>query len=179
MNFSIVKGKVQYYNLKKLNFKVIRNKDDGFYKMTSNVVNRSLSWKNEVILSQSTVFDLGELLVLSRVHFRDCRIMSIKLEISEHLNGPFIDIFARIIVVSGGIKVIKIGNLPARYFRVTVIKGSQLQDFSKVECFGMKFLDMEKQYDDSEMDLLVFNPYKFIYKKDIGKSECKSEKQSV
>ncbi len=154
---------IDYQIIKPLSFKVIRKPDDGFYKMVDNSVRRNLSWKTEVIHKMSTLFDLGEIVMLSRVHFLQCKIMNIKIEISEFENGPFIELTKEIIVVTGNIKVVKCGNLPCRYFRVTVLKGSPLQDYSKIECYGLTINKMQGIYDEDDLDLLMFNPYSFVY----------------
>lgn len=167
---------IDYQLIKPLQFKVVRKPNDGFYKIVDNVVRRNLSWKTEVINTQSTLFDLGKIVMLSRIHFRKCRIMNIKIEISEFENGPFIELSKDIIVVSGDIKVVKIGNLPCRFFRITVIKGSPIQDYTKMECFGMTFEQMNTQYDDDDLNLLLFNPYNFIYQyKDSDDNNLKTQ----
>eukprot|EP00340_Litonotus_pictus_P004771 CAMPEP_0170533370 /NCGR_PEP_ID=MMETSP0209-20121228/81594_1 /TAXON_ID=665100 ORGANISM="Litonotus pictus, Strain P1" /NCGR_SAMPLE_ID=MMETSP0209 /ASSEMBLY_ACC=CAM_ASM_000301 /LENGTH=72 /DNA_ID=CAMNT_0010830965 /DNA_START=157 /DNA_END=372 /DNA_ORIENTATION=- len=72
--------------------------------------------------------------------------MNIKIEISEKEEGPFIELFKDIMIISGNIRVIKIGNLPCRYFRISVLKGSPIQDFTKMECFGMTMQQMKSVY---------------------------------
>mmetsp|Transcript_22807 Transcript_22807/g.23753 ORF Transcript_22807/g.23753 Transcript_22807/m.23753 type:complete len:173 (+) Transcript_22807:2-520(+) len=157
------KHHIDYTIIKPLPFKVIRKNEDGFYNIVNNVVRRSLSWRTEIVNLQQTLFDLGEMVMLSRVHFRDCRIMNIKIEISEKEEGPFIELFKDIMIISGNIRVIKIGNLPCRYFRISVLKGSPIQDFTKMECFGMTMQQMKSVYEEDDMDLLLFSPYNFVY----------------
>lgn len=160
------KKKVDYHLLQQLPFRVLRKPTDGFHNMVNNVVNRSLSWRTEVVQKMSSLIDLGEVVMLSRVHFIKCRIMNIKIEISEKENGPFIEIFKDIIVVSGNIKVVKIGNLPCRFFRITVLKGSPIMDYTKLECYGMSVEHITTKYDTEDVDMLLYNPYSFIYMKD-------------
>ena len=155
---------IDYQIIKPLKFKVIRKENDGFIKMVDNSVRRSLSYKTEIINKQSTLFDLGEIVLLSRVHFKKCKIMNIRVEISEFENGPFTELFKEIIVVAGDIKVVKFGNLPCRYFRITLNKGSPIQDYCKIQCYGMDLDEMKKNYDEETLKLLLYNSYDFLYK---------------
>lgn len=155
--------KMDYYNLTILPFKVVKE-DNNYTNIINNVVRRNLSWKTEPILEQKTIFDLGEIVLLSRVHFKNFRVMSIRIEISEKFEGPFVELFKDILVISGNIKVVKIGNLPCRYFRVIVTKGSPLVNFSNIDCFGLKFDKLKDKFSEDEVDLLYFNPYNFLYK---------------
>lgn len=154
---------IDYSIIKPLEFKIIRYIDDGFYNIVDNSVRRNLNWKNEVILEQSTVLDFGELLMLSRIHFNKCKIMNIKLEVSEKEEGPFINLFKEMIIITGGIKVLKIGNIPCRYIKLTVLKGSPIQDFKRLECYGLTQTQMKEIYNDEMLKLLLYNTYNLIY----------------
>lgn len=158
------KSKIDYQLLKKLEFEVIRKPDDGFYKMVDNSIRRNLSWKTEVILPQSTLFDLGRVVMLSRIHFYNSKIMDIRLSVSTEENGPFVNLFKDLIIISGNIRVLNVGNIPCRFFKVKVIRGSPLQEFNHVECFGMTLKDMQEIYDKETIELLLHSPYDLIYK---------------
>jgi len=159
------KKNIDYINLQSLPFDIIRLSGDNFYKKTDNsVITKNLSWKTEPIIIQSTLFDLKELCLLSRIHFNNSKIMKIKLEIAEAEEGPFIEIFSDLTIVSGNIRVLKIGNVPCRYFRIKILKGCNLQDYNLIECFGMKTDHMQNIYDRETMEILLYNSYDLIYR---------------
>lgn len=160
------KSQLNYINLDKLNFKVIRRKDDNFYKIVDNTkIRRNYSFTSEEIIKQSTLFDLGEMFLLSKIHIRDSNLMKMKIEISSSLQGPWVSVENDITIVSGKIRVLKIGSLPCRYFRLTVIKGCPIMDFNKIECFGLNINDIKSKYDEDTLDMLYYNSYDLIYRK--------------
>lgn len=161
------KSKLNYSNLDQLAFKVVRSKKDGFYKITDNSkVRRNLPWKTDNIIQQSTIFDLQELCLLTRIHITDAKVMRIDLEIASDDVGPFVKIERDMEIVSGQIRVIKVGSLPCRFFKITVKKGCPLQDYSKIECYGLHINDIKNKYDEETLDMLFYNSYDLIYRKD-------------
>jgi hypothetical protein len=156
--------KIDYVNLDRLKFSVIRKKNDRFYKINDNTkIRRNFPWHTESP-NQSTLYDLGNLCLLSRVHFVDQKIMKVKVEIAEYENGPFISIDNELTVISGGVRVLKIGSLPCRYLRITILKGHTIMDFSKVECYGVALENIKDKYDEETLDLLFYNSYDLIYR---------------
>ena len=159
------KTKIDYINLDKLQFAVIRKKDDGFYKINDNTkIRRNYPWNTESP-NQSTLFDLQNLCLLSRIHLIGQKIMKVKLEISQNENGPFIDIENDLTVISGGIRVLKVGSLPCRFLKLTILKGHTIMDFNKVEFFGLALDTIRDKYDEETIDLLFYNSYDLIYGK--------------
>jgi hypothetical protein len=159
------KSKIEYINLDKLKPRVIRKKDDGFYKITDNTkIRRNYAWNTESP-NQSTLFDLENLSLLSRIHLIGQRIMKVKLEISQNEDGPFINLDNELTIISGSIRVIKIGSLPCRYLKLTILKGHTIMDFSKVEFFGLALDTIRDKYDEETIDLLFYNSYDLIYGK--------------
>lgn len=160
------KTQLNYINLDKLKFKVVRMKDDNFYKIVDNTkIRRNYSFTSEEIIKQSTLFDLGDMFLLSKVHIRDSNLMKMKIEIAPSLQGPWVAVENDITIVSGKIRVLKIGSLPCRFFRLTVIKGCPIMDFKKIECFGLNINDIKSKYDEDTLDMLYYNSYDLIYRK--------------
>jgi len=160
------KQQLNYINLDKLKFKVIRKQDDKFYKIVDNTkIRRNYSFNTEEIIKQSTLFDLGEMYLLSKIHISDSNLMKLKIQISPNIQGPWVSVENDITIVSGKVRVIKIGSLPCRYFRLTVIKGCPIMDFSKIECFGLDINDVKNKYDEDTLEMLYYNSYELIYRK--------------
>ena len=160
------KTQLNYINLENLKFKVIRRKDDNFYKIVDNTkIRRNYSFSSEQIIKQSTLFDLGEMFLLSKIHIKESNLMKIKLEISPNLNGPWVSVENDINLISGKIRVLKVGSLPCRYFRLTVIKGCPIMDYTKIECFGLNINNIKNKYDEDTLDMLYYNAYDLIYRK--------------
>jgi hypothetical protein len=158
-------SKIEYLNLEKLKFSIIRKKDDNFFKINDNTkIRRNFPWHTESP-NQSTLFDLKNLCLLSRVHIIGQRIMKVKVEIAENEIGPYVKIDSELTVISGGIRVIKIGSLPCRYLRITILKGHTIMDFTKVECYGLALENIRDKYDEDTLDLLFYNSYDLIYRK--------------
>ena len=91
--------------------------------------------------------------------------MQINLEISKDELGPFIPIEQDMVVVSGKIRVLKIGSLPCKYFKLTIVKGSPIMDFKSMECYGLNINDIKNKFDEETLDLLLYNTYDIIYRK--------------
>jgi len=160
------KSQLNYINLDKLKFKVVRRKDDKFYKIVDNTkIRRNYSFTSEEIIKQSTLFDLGEMFLLSKIHISDSNLMKMKIEIAPSLQGPWVSVENDITIVSGKIRVLKIGSLPCRFFRLTVLKGCPIMDFNKIECWGLNINDIKSKYDEDTLDMLYYNSYDLIYRK--------------
>ncbi len=159
-------SQIDYVNLDKLLFRVVRKNNDGFYKIIDNTkIRRDYAWRNETNINQCTLFDLKDLCLLSRIHLKDQKLMLIKLEIAENENGPFVVVESNLCVVSGKIRVIKVGSLPCRYVKITVKKGYPIMDFKKIEFYGLDINQIKDKYDDETLDLLFYNTYDMIYRK--------------
>jgi hypothetical protein len=158
---------IDYINLDKLSPKVIRKDNDRFFKINDNTkIRRDFSWRTENNLNQSTLFDLKDLCLLSRIHLRDQKIMIIKLEIAENEQGPYVTVESELCVISGKVRVIKVGSLPCRYVRLTIKKGYPIMDFKKVEFFGLHINQIKDKYDEETLDILFYNTYDMIYRKE-------------
>lgn len=160
------KSQLDYINLDRLKFKIIRRKDDNFYKIVDNTkIRRNYSFTSEEIIKQSTLFDLGEMYLLSKIHIKESNLMKLKIEISPNIQGPWVAVENDLIIVSGKIRVLNIGSLPCRFFRLTVVKGCPIMDFTKVECYGLNINDIKSKYDEDTLDMLYYNSYDLIYRK--------------
>jgi hypothetical protein len=156
----------KYVNLEPLKYKIIRKNGDKFYKIVDNTkIHRDVSWKDDIKWNQSTIFDLGDICLLSRIHIKNTNIMQINLEISKDEDGPYIPIEQEMTIVSGKLRVLKVGSLPCKYFKLTIIKGSPIMDFKSVECFGLNINDIKNKFDEETLDILLYNSYDIIYRK--------------
>ena len=91
---------LEYINLDKLPFKVIRKPNDNFFKIENcDKIRRNLSWNKEVMMPQSTIFDLGDINMLSRIHIQNSNIMKINIEIAKDEEGPFYTIEENMTIV--------------------------------------------------------------------------------
>ncbi len=161
------KSKLVYNNLDLLPFKVVRTNNDNFYNIVSeDKIRRNLSWRTEKIIEQSTIFDLGDLCLLSRIHILDANVMRINLEISPDENGPYVKVTQDMEIVSGKIRILKVGSLPCRFFKIKVTKGCNIQDYKKIECYGLQINDIKTKYDEDTLDILFYNSYDLIYRKE-------------
>jgi hypothetical protein len=156
-------SKLQYQNLDPLPFTVIKEYSDNYHKLVDNKIRRNLSWKTEKIIEQSVLLDLQELCLLSRIHIKDAKVMRVDLEIASDENGMFIKVERDMEIVSGKIRIVKVGSLPCRFLRIRVKKGCPITDFSKIECFGLHINDIKNKYDEETLDILFYNAYDLIY----------------
>lgn len=161
------KSQLEYINLDKLAFKVIRKKNDNFTLINnSDKIRRNMAWSKELFSPQSTLFDLGDLYLLSRVHIKNSNMMRLKFEVSNNEEGPFVKVESDILVITGKIRVIKIGSLPCRYFRITILRGGPIMDFSRIECYGLHINDVKTKFDDDTLEILYYNSYDLLYDKE-------------
>ena len=159
------KSILDYVNLDPLNFKVLKDRSSNV-KIVDNKIRRNLpNWQNEKINCQTTVFDLKELCLLSRIHIYDSKVMRFDLEISHDETGTFVKVEKDMEIISGKIRVIKVGSLPCRYFRLKVTRGCPITDFKKLECFGLHINDIKNKFDEDTLDILFYNAYDLIYSK--------------
>ncbi len=156
-------SKLEYNNLDLLPFKIVsKNK---FNIVDEEKIRRNLPWKTEVFMPQSTIFDLQELCLLSRIHILDANVMRLDLEIAAEEKGPFVKIERNMEIVSGKVRILKVGSLPCRFVKLTVTRGCQIKDFKKMECYGLHTNDIKNKYDEDTLDLLFYNSYDLIYRK--------------
>jgi hypothetical protein len=157
------KSKLEYNNLDQLPFKIISKSN---YKIVDQQkIRRNNPWTTEKIAPQSILCDLNELCLLSRIHILDANVMRIDLEISAEEKGPFIKIERDMEIVSGKVRIIKVGSLPCRFFKLTITRGCQLKDFKKILCYGLHTSEIKNKYDEDTLDLLFYNAYDLIYQK--------------
>lgn len=155
---------VDYSIIKPLIYSIIRYLDDGYYNIVDNSVRRNLNWKNEIINRQSTVLDFSRVVLLSRLHFIKCKLMNIEIEIAEKEEGPFYKVTRENVnIIEGNVMVVKLGSLPARYLKITIYKGSPIQDFRRLECYGLSLEQMKELYDEETIKILYYNPYNLVY----------------
>jgi hypothetical protein len=155
--------KLSYINLDKLPIKIIKQKED--YKFfQSDKIRRNLPWMDQPRVMQSVLLDTNELCLLSRIHIYDAKIMRVDIKIAADIEGPFVQIEKDMIIVSGKIRIVKIGSLPCRYIKITVTRGSPIVDTSKIECFGLHINDIKAKYDENTLEILFYNSYDLIYR---------------
>ena len=160
-------SKLDYNNLELLPYKIIREKNDNFYNIVNNSkIRRDFPWKSDKSIVQSTTFDLNELCLLSRIHILDAKVMRVDVEIASDIKGPYTSIERDMEIVAGKIRIIKVGSLPCRYFRIKVTRGCQIMDYSKIECYGFHINEIKNKYDDETLDILFYNSYDLIYRKE-------------
>lgn len=158
-----LKTTADYVILEKLDFRVIRKKGDNFYPiLNEDKQRRNLGMKATTII-QSTLFELSELCLLSRIHFNNCNIMKISLEIAKEEKGPFIPVERDLLIVSGKKRILKVGSLPCKFFRIKVKEGSQLMKYGDISCYGMKHDSLKKKFDDETLELILYNTFSFLY----------------
>jgi len=144
INYKYSKSKLKYSYLDSLSYTVVK---------------RNIDKKNKIL------FDLYELCLLSRIHIKESKLMRIDLEVASDEMGPFIKVEQDMDIVSGQVKIIKVGSLPCRYFRITVKKGGPLLLAANLECYGFHINDIKNKYDEDTLDLLFYNTYDLIYRK--------------
>lgn len=153
-----------YFKLDHLPYKVIRQKDDNFYKLADPTkLRRNWPWKTDVIVQQRTLFDLNEMCLLSRIHLKPSNLMKIKIEIATEIKGPYIVIEKDLELTAGKLRVVKIGSLPCRYFRITTLKGCPFSEYSSIKCYGMQVNGVKDKYDEETLDILYYNSYDLLY----------------
>ena len=112
-----------YYQLSKIPFKVIRKANDHFYPIVNpTVIRRNYSYRSDKIIQQSVILDLEQILLISKMHIQPSYPKIIKLEISKDMKN-YIVIEKETEIVGGKRRVIEIGSLPARYIKITFLKG--------------------------------------------------------
>jgi hypothetical protein len=157
------KTKLEYNNLDFLPFKLISKNMNNL--VDEKIIRRNNPWTTEKISPQSILFDLSEICLLSRIHILDANVMRIDLEISAEQKGPYIKIERDMEIVSGKVRIIKVGSLPCRFFKMTISRGCKLKDFKKIECYGLHTSEIKNKYDEDTLDLLFYNAYDLIYQK--------------
>jgi len=158
------KSKLEYNKLDIIPFKILKEVNDNYYTIIQpEKIRRNLSWRTEPIIEQKILFDLNELCLLSKIHIYDANVMKLDLEIAKDIEGPFIKIQQEMEIVSGKVRILKIGSLPCRYFRIKIKKGCPIMDFKKIECYGLLINEIKNKYDEETLDILFYNTYDIIY----------------
>ena len=67
-------------------------------------------------------------------------------------------------IVGGKRRVIDIGSLPARYIKITFLKGCPIMDYSTIEIFGIRIKDIQQIMSEDTMNLIYYQTYDFLYK---------------
>jgi hypothetical protein len=155
-----------YYQLSKLPYKVLRQKNDHYYPIVDpTVIRRNYSFRDDKIIQQSVLFDLTELLLLSKIHIRPSHPKIIRIEIAK-VNKPssFVVVENEVEIIGGKTRIIDIGSLPCRYLKITYLKGCPIMDYSTVELFGIKIKDIQLLLNEDTMDLIYYKTYDFLYR---------------
>jgi hypothetical protein len=157
-------AQLDYINLDLLPFTLIKGRNT--MSIVDNSIRRNISdWKGEKTLEQVLLFDLKELCLLSRIHIYDAKVMRLDIEIAQDENGVFIKIEQDYDIVSGLLRIVKVGSLPCRFVKMKVTKGSKINELKKIEFFGLHINDIKSKYDDDMLDILFYNAYDLIYSK--------------
>ena len=153
-----------YYQLSKIPFKVIRKANDHFYRIVNpTVIRRNYSYRSDKIIQQSVILDLEQILLISKMHIQPSYPKIIKLEISKDMKN-YIVIEKETEIVGGKRRVIDIGSLPARYIKITFLKGCPIMDYSTIEIFGIRIKDIQQIMSEDTMNLIYYQTYDFLYK---------------
>ena len=155
----------EYYSLVKLPYKIIRTRNDLYYPIVNpNVVRRDFSFREDKIIQQSVILDVGETLLISKIHIQPSHPKIIKLEISEKLNkDSFITLESELEVIGGKLRVVNLGSLPCRYLKITYLKGCPIMDYNTVELYGMHVEDIQAKLTEDAKNILYEKSYNFIY----------------
>jgi hypothetical protein len=155
----------EYYSLVKLPYKIIRTKNDLYYPIVNpNVIRRDFSFREDKIIQQSVILDVGELLLISKIHIKPSHPKIIRIEISEKLNKEcFITLQDELEVIGGKLRVINIGSLPCRYLKITYLKGCPIMDYNTLELYGMHVEDIQAKLTEDAKNILYEKSYGFIY----------------
>ena len=155
----------EYYSLVKLPYKIIRTKNDLYYPIVNpNVIRRDFSFREDKIIQQSVILDVGETLLISKIHIQPSHPKIIKLEISEKLNkDSFITLESELEVIGGKLRVVNLGSLPCRYLKITYLKGCPIMDYNTVELYGMHVEDIQAKLTEDAKNILYEKSYNFIY----------------
>ena len=155
----------EYYSLVKLPYKIIRTRNDLYYPIVNpNVIRRDFSFREDKIIQQSVILDVGETLLISKIHIQPSHPKIIKLEISEKLNkDSFITLENELEVIGGKLRVVNLGSLPCRYLKITYLKGCPIMDYNTVELYGMHVEDIQAKLTEDAKNILYEKSYNFIY----------------
>jgi hypothetical protein len=155
----------EYYSLVKLPYKIIRTRNDLYYPIVNpNVIRRDFSFREDKIIQQSVILDVGETLLISKIHIQPSHPKIIKLEISEKLNkDSFITLESELEVIGGKLRVVNLGSLPCRYLKITYLKGCPIMDYNTVELYGMHVEDIQAKLTEDAKNILYEKSYNFIY----------------
>ena len=155
----------EYYSLVKLPYKIIRTRNDLYYPIVNpNVIRRDFSFREDKIIQQSVILDVGETLLISKIHIQPSHPKIIKLEISEKLNkDSFITLESELEVIGGKLRVVNLGSLPCRYLKITYLKGCPIMDYNTVELYGMHVEDIQAKLTEDAKNILYGKSYNFIY----------------
>ena len=155
----------EYYSLVKLPYKIIRTRNDLYYPIVNpNVIRRDFSFREDKIIQQSVILDVGETLLISKIHIQPSHPKIIKLEISEKLNkDSFITLESELEVIGGKLRVVNLGSLPCRYLKITYLKGCPIMDYNTVELYGMHVEDIQAKSTEDAKNILYEKSYNFIY----------------
>ena len=155
----------EYYSLVKLPYKIIRTRNDLYYPIVNpNVIRRDFSFREDKIIQQSVILDVGETLLISKIHIQPSHPKIIKLEISEKLNkDSFITLESELEVIGGKLRVVNLGSLPCRYLKITFLKGCPIMDYNTVELYGMHVEDIQAKLTEDAKNILYEKSYNFIY----------------
>ena len=155
----------EYYSLVKLPYKIIRTRNDLYYPIVNpNVIRRDFSFREDKIIQQSVILDVGETLLISKIHIQPSHPKIIKLEISEKLNkDSFITLESELEVIGGKLRVVNLGSLPCRYLKIAYLKGCPIMDYNTVELYGMHVEDIQAKLTEDAKNILYEKSYNFIY----------------
>lgn len=156
-----------YYQLSKLPYKILRQKNDHYYPIVNpSVIRRNYSFRSDKIIQQSVLFDLYGELLLSKIHFKPSHPKIIRIEIAKvNKEKEFIELESEIEIVGGKTRIVDIGSLPCRYLKITFLKGCPIMDYSTVEVYGMKIKDIQFLLNEDTRDLIYHKTNDFLYRR--------------
>jgi hypothetical protein len=90
----------------------------------------------------------------------------VNVYISTDTSGPFIKIESDMVNMTGQTRVVKVGSLPCRYFKIEIIN-SPSHKLSDIECYGLHINNITEKYDEEMLEILYYNSYDLLYNKNI------------
>ena len=130
-----------YSYLQSLDMTYVETKNSKYHNSKSDKIRRNEPWSEAVVLKQKCLFSFGgDMIMLSRVHFKDFKVASLNIYISEFKNGPFVKVCESIHLPHGNERVVKVGSLPCKYMMIEMEKGVPLLQLKKISAFGISCL---------------------------------------
>jgi len=152
-----------YTTLEMLSFKHITNTVHKYYNDVDPSIRRNESYRTAVVLKQVNILELDGMHLISRLHIEDMKVGVFCIAVAEKLAGPYITIEKNLYIPHGKERVVKIGSLPGRYIKITMMQGSPILDISKVKIFGMPYDKIKSMFGKDVEETIYKAPLDILY----------------